>query len=306
MRIGFFGSGAFGLPTLGELSANHEITFVVSQPDRPAGRQRHLRETPVSAHALEHGMELLRPTTLDDTIIETIRSRPVDAWVVIAYGLKLPPSLLQDRFACNLHGSLLPRWRGAAPIQRCLMSGDPVTGVSVITLAEVMDAGEVLASAETTVDPTETAGELHDRLAALGPAVVLNTLASLETGGLQPRAQDESAVTLAPKLTRAEATVDFDQPASRVRGCIHGLTPWPGCDVQVGTGSLRLKRARDLEMPHDDPPGTILDSGHVACGQAGGGALEILEVQPAGGRPMSWKDWQRGHPLDPGARLCST
>ena len=306
MRIGFFGSGAFGLPTLGELAANHEIVFVVSQPDRPAGRQRRLRETPISAHALEHGLELLRPIELDDLAIDTIRSKPADAWVVIAYGLKLPPALLQDRFACNLHGSLLPRWRGAAPIQRCLMSGDPVTGVSVITLAKVMDAGEVLASAETPVDPNETAGELHDRLAALGPAAVLHTLASLEVGQLQPRSQDQAAVTLAPKLSRSEATVDFDQPASRVRGRIHGLTPWPGCDVQLGAGSLRLRRVRDLEEPHDALPGTILDSGHVACGQEEGGTLEILEVQPAGGRPMSWTDWQRGHPLEPGARLCST
>ncbi len=305
MRIGFFGSGAFGLPSLQSLASDHEIGFVVSQPDRPAGRKRHLRETPISTFALEHELPLLRPESLDEATIQQIRNEPVDAWVVIAYGLKLPESLLEDRFACNLHGSLLPRWRGAAPIQRCLMAGDSTTGVSVITLASVMDAGEVLAVRETPIDPIETAGELHDRLAQFGPEALDEALARMESGSLQPQVQDASKVTHAAKLSRADATADFSLPAPQVRGRIHGLTPWPGCDVMIGTSTLRLKRVRDLPERHDSPPGTILDTGHVACGQDGIGTVELLEVQPAGGRPMSWADWLRGHSLEQDARISS-
>ena len=182
MRVGFFGSGAFGLPTLAGLGNAHEITFVVSQPDRPAGRKRKLRSTSISDAALDHGYQLHRPEQLDAGAIETIRAIETDAWVVIAYGLKLPHELLEGQFACNLHASLLPRWRGAAPIQRCLMAGDPVTGVSVITLAEVMDAGEILAAFETRVDPVDVAWELQAPLAELGQQLPLYTLASHEEG----------------------------------------------------------------------------------------------------------------------------
>ncbi|MBG84927.1 MAG: methionyl-tRNA formyltransferase [Phycisphaerae bacterium] len=302
MRLGFFGSGAFGLPTLEAIMADHEVVFVVSQPDRPAGRRRQLRATPISELAMESGIDLLRPEKLDAAQIETIRSFEVDAWVVIAYGLKLPPALLEDRFSCNLHGSLLPRWRGAAPIQRCLMAGDEQSGVSVITLASVMDAGDILAEVATHIDPLETAGELHDRLAKLGPSAVLETLAAHQAGTLSPRPQDESEVTFAAKLSRSEATVDLSLPAERVRGQVHGLTPWPGCDVRIGDGTLRLRRVRAHDVEHQAHPGAILDSGHFACGV---GSIEILEVQPAGGRPMKWTDWVRGHPLSGDERMDS-
>lgn len=306
MRVGFFGSGAFGLPTLKVIMAEHELGFVVSQPDRPAGRRRQLRATPISDCAIEHGVELLRPEKLGPDEIMGIRSIDVDAWVVIAYGLKLPPTLLADRFACNLHGSLLPRWRGAAPIQRCLMAGDSHSGVSVITLASVMDAGDILAEASTPVDPLESAGELHDRLSLLGPAVVLETLAAHEAGKLMPRVQIDEEVTFASKLSRAEATVDFTLSARQVRGQVHGLTPWPGCDVTIGEGTLRLRRVRDHDVMHDASPGELLESGWFACGTVPNGAIEILEVQPAGGRPMAWADWLRGHPLSEGQRMEST
>ena len=306
MRIGFFGSGAFGLPTLKAIMDEHELAFVVSQPDRPAGRRRQLRATPISELAMDRDITLMRPEELDEDQVAAIRSIDVDAWVVIAYGLKLPKGLLEGRFACNLHGSLLPRWRGAAPIQRCLMESDEQSGVSVITLAEIMDAGDVLAEAATPVDPLETAGELHDRLSLMGPSVVLETLASLESGTLQPRAQREEDVTFASKLSRAEATVDLAMPADRVRGHVHGLTPWPGCDVRIGESVLRLRRVRAHEVSHDSQPGEMLDSGWFACGVDQGSAIEILEVQPAGGRAMAWSDWLRGHPLSQGQRMEST
>ena len=303
MRVGFFGSGAFGLPTLEAIMTEHQLAFVVSQPDRPAGRRRQLRATPVSELAIKHGVELLRPHSLGTDEIQSIRSFDVDAWVVIAYGLKLPANLLENRFACNLHGSLLPRWRGAAPIQRCLMDGDDRSGVSVITLASVMDAGEILAEVSTPIDPLETAGELHDRLSLLGPAAVLETLAAYESGALSPREQIESEVTFAPKLSRSEATVDLSLSAARVRGQVHGLTPWPGCDVRIGDGTLRLRRVRAHDADHQAAPGDLLQSGFFACGSAS--AIEILEVQPAGGRPMKWADWVRGHPLSEDDRMES-
>tara|TARA_B100001059_G_scaffold65168_2_gene61363 strand:- start:22675 stop:23595 length:921 start_codon:yes stop_codon:yes gene_type:complete len=306
VRVGFFGSGAFGLPTLKAIMAEHELVFVASQPDRPAGRRRQLRATPISELAMEESVRLLRPEKLDDEQIATIRSIDVDAWVVIAYGLKLPERLLEGRFACNLHGSLLPRWRGAAPIQRCLMAADEMSGVSVITLASVMDAGDILAEVATPIDPLETAGELHDRLSLLGPSVVLETLSSLESGALAPKSQREEDITFAAKLSRAEATVDFSMTADRVRGQVHGLTPWPGCDVRIGDSVLRLRRVRSHEVSHDAKPGTLLDSGLFACGVDQGGAIEILEVQPAGGRTMAWADWLRGHPLPEGQRMEST
>ncbi|MCH2152046.1 MAG: methionyl-tRNA formyltransferase [Phycisphaerales bacterium] len=303
MRVGFFGSGAFGLPTLQSLIEGHEITFVVSQPDRPAGRRRQLRATPISELALENGCRLLRPERLGASEIDTIRSIETDVWVVIAYGLKLPPELLLDRFACNLHGSVLPRWRGAAPIQRCLMAGDEVAGVSVITLAEVMDAGQILGTVETPVDPLETAGELHDRLATYGPEAVGQVLSLHESGSLEAVDQDESFVTHAAKLSRAEATVDFNQPASRVRGWIHGLTPWPGCDVSIDSSTVRIKRVKDHgEEESSGQIGCLVTEDRIQCQS---GCIEILEVQPAGGRPMSWQDYCRGRDIKPGVTLES-
>ena len=293
MQIGFFGSGSFGLPTLQRLAGAHDIRFVVSQPDRPAGRRRQLRATPISEFAQAHDLPLLRPDRLNDETTTMIRSEMLEAWVVIAYGLKLPSWLLADRFACNLHGSLLPRWRGAAPIQRCLMAGDETTGVSVITLAEVMDAGDLLAIRETMIDPEETAGELHDRLAELGASAVLDVLEQRHAGTLQGRPQPTTGITHAPKLHRSEATCDFRGSATQMRGHIHGLSPWPGCDVQSTAGMIRLRRVRAWpDHQGGAEPGLILDHGLVACGS---GSLEILEVQVAGGRPMGWQDYRRGH-----------
>ena len=275
----------------------------MSQPDRPAGRKRQLRATPISELANECGYPLLHPERLGSEEVNSIRERDADVWVVIAYGLKLPPALLADKFACNLHGSLLPRWRGAAPIHRCLMAGDEETGVSVITLAEVMDAGQILGSVRTPVYPLETAGQLHDRLANLGPEAIGQVLQRFESGQLDPVDQDESGVTHAAKLSRAEGTVDFDQPASRVRGCIHGLTPWPGCDVRIGSRSVRLKRVKDHpEEGGSGRIGSLVSPDRVRCQS---GSIEILEVQPAGGRSMSWEDYCRGHEVEPGVTLES-
>ena len=300
MRLVFMGSGAFGLPTARALAAEHEIALVVSQPDRTAGRGRQLRPTPISEWALESDLPLERPADVNETEVrERIRAQRADALVVIAFGQKLGPELLDGLEAFNLHASLLPAYRGAAPINRAMMDALDRTGVSVIGLAERMDAGLVFARSDLAIDPEETAGELHDRLAELGPAAVLGVLERLAEGGLEGETQDEALVSQARKLSRKEATVAFDQPAARIRARVHGLTPWPGCDIQYDGTRLRLLRVREAVAEVAAPVGTIHPDGSIACSE---GVLQLIEVQPAGKKPMSFDAWLRGHPLSPGSR----
>lgn len=300
MKLVFFGSGAFGLPTLKRLSVEHEVDLVVTQPDRPAGRGRSLTPTPIAAFAHSKGLKVAAPEDAE----ELTRERALleaSAFVVIAYGHKLSPQLLGEKFAINLHASLLPKYRGAAPINWAMINGEANTGLSVITLARRMDAGDILAQRSTPVDPHETAGELHDRLAAMGPDLVDEVLESFERATLKPRTQDESQATLAPKLSKADGTVSFDQPALRVRQRIHGLTPWPGCTVSVQDRTLRLARVE--EVPGGEwsgEPGIVLPDGTIACAA---GAIRPLAVQPPGGKMMSFTAYCNGQPLDPGARF---
>ncbi len=320
MRIAFLGSGAFGLPTLEAIAAAHDVPLVVSQPDRPAGRGRRDTPTPISERVLadrERGDGPFATTTLlrtDD--INGADARAVldevnpDAMVVIAFGQKIGPAVLDGRFAVNLHASVLPRWRGAAPINRAMMAGDVTTGVSVISLAERMDAGDVHAVRETPIDPAETAGELHDRLAGLGPAAVLEVLDRFGRGEIRAESQDHTLATRAAKLGRADATVDFAGPPELVRARIHGLMPWPGCEVIVeapagGTVSidrLRLHRVEVVSEAIIDPsePGTLDARGVVACD---GGGVRLLEVQAPGGRVLDWESFQRGRALPVGTVL---
>ncbi len=320
MRIAFLGSGAFGLPTLEAIAAAHDVPLVVSQPDRPAGRGRRDTPTPISERVLvdrERGDGAFASTTLlrtDD--INGADARAVldevnpDAMVVIAFGQKIGPAVLDGRFAVNLHASVLPRWRGAAPINRAMMAGDVTTGVSVISLAERMDAGDVHAVRETPIDPAETAGELHDRLAGLGPAAVLEVLDRFGRGEIRAESQDHTLATRAAKLGRADATVDFAGPPELVRARIHGLMPWPGCEVIVeapagGTVSidrLRLHRVEVVSEAIIDPsePGTLDARGVVACD---GGGVRLLEVQAPGGRVLDWESFQRGRALPVGTVL---
>jgi methionyl-tRNA formyltransferase len=303
MRLVVFGSGAFGLPSFEHLAARHQILAVVSQPDRPAGRGAALTPTPVAqwAQSLASDVPLYRPQSVNHPeVSSTLRALPAEAWVVIAFGQKLGADLLTDRFAINLHASLLPRWRGAAPINAAMLAGDLVTGNSVITLADRMDAGLVLAQSSRPIEPHHTAGELHDLLASDGPALLEQVLRDYTAGTLAPRPQDDSLVTLATKLDRSLAWIDFHEPANTVRARIHALTPWPG--VAVTCEGLQIKLLRVKSSPvgpdqiHRSAPGTLLDPrlGIVACGQDS--ALSILELQPAGKKPMMWQQFIAGRP----------
>ena len=314
----FMGAGAFGLPTLRMLADAGRVALVVSQPDRAAGRGKQLTPTPVSEFALARGLPLLRtadcnaPADRDAIRGEAARAsaraaaegrpQPSPAMVVVAFGQKLMPELLHGAFAVNLHGSMLPRWRGAAPVQRALMEGDPATGISVIALAERMDAGAVFAMEPYAIGPDQTAGELHDALAELGPTVMASVLAGWRNGHAEPRAQDESRATRARKLARADAWVDLSMDARLVRARINGLNPWPGCGIEVGGAPLTARRC--VEAEGDAPPqGVVRADGTLGCGR---GAVRILEVQAPGGRAMPFAEWARGARIAPDARVSSS
>lgn len=334
MRIAFFGSGHFGLPTLTALHAQHEVLAVVSQPDKPAGRKRVLTATPVAAWAERAGLPVWKSADVNaPAFVARVAALELEASVVIAFGQKLCPELIaaMGKLAVNLHGSLLPGYRGAAPIQRAIINGETTAGVSVIALAQRMDAGEVYATASLPINPQETSGELHDRLAELGPAVIAGVLDDLQRGALTPHPQDHGQATRAPKLTKSDGTVSFDQPAAVVRAQINGLNPWPGCrvawrpgaalggsDGSGGGGAARpLMIRRVVEVVGDSSeasgvqgsagasgaalpgvaPGTVLDGLGVACA---GGAIRLLELQAPGTSVMDAATFARGRSLRAG------
>ncbi len=302
MNLVYFGSGAFGLPTLERLVAEHQVALVVTQPDRPAGRHRQLAPTPVGQYAADHGLPMIKTPQVNDTeIIERLQGAAPEAMIVIAFGQKLGPTLLDDIFAVNLHASLLPKYRGAAPINWAMINGESETGVSVITISQRIDAGDILGHSATRIDPMETAGELEQRLAEMGPSLMLATLALHEADQLQHHPQDDAAATRAPRLSKSDGTVRFDQPARAVQGRVHGLIPWPGCTVELNGTPLKLSRVEVVDDdPASAPPGRILDDHTVSCAA---GRVRLLAVQPPGGRTMSFEAFLRGHPAPTGTGI---
>ena len=313
MRLIFFGSGEFGLPTLQALAEVHDVALAVTQPDRPAGRARRLTATPIAQWAQQHDITLLKAQKVNDPqVVETVRRARADANIVVAFGQKIGADLIGSPHygsaaTMNLHASLLPKYRGAAPVNWAIIRGETETGNTLFSLVDRMDAGDILAQQTTPIDPVQTAGQLHDRLAAMGPQLVLDVLSQLEAGTLQPQPQDETQMSLAPKLTKADGRVDLQATADVVQRRIHGLTPWPGvlcrwcADADDEGIALKLLRAQSLpDHDHDQPPGTVNGDGLIACGS---GAVQLLEVQPAGKRTMRWDQFARGHRTDEGVRL---
>jgi methionyl-tRNA formyltransferase len=308
LRIIFAGSGEFGLPTLKALrGAGHEVVQVVTQPDRPAGRGRGMTPTPIGQFAAEANLPLLPTANIN------LESLPeAEVMVVIAFGQKIAdPVIHRPRLgSVNLHASRLPRYRGAAPINWAILRGETVAGNSVIRLAQRMDAGAVLAQSELPIGELETAGELHDRLALDGATLLPSLLASLADGTAREVEQDETQATLAPKLSREDARLDWSRPADELARRVRGLSPWPGCRVAVcdaegaELGRIRLVRARAVA----DGEGTRWQPGEIMTGgvvQTGDGALEVVECQPEGKRPMPLADYRRGHRWHAGLRLQS-
>lgn len=304
-RIIFAGSGAFGLPTLQALvAAKHEIIQVITQPDRPAGRGRKLTPTPIGQFAIENNLPLIRTENINQL------SLPAgDVMVVVAFGQKIAPHQVNHSRlgSINLHASLLPKYRGAAPINWAILSGETETGNSVIRLAEKMDAGAILGQSHLAIDPIETAGELHDRLAIDGGPLIMRVLEELASGKALEETQNEAQATLAPKLTRQNTIINFNQPAEKIARQIHGLYPWPGCRVKIFQNEseiarLTLVRAKAVTDPPSVSPGIINPTGAIGCNES---LLQVIEVQPEGKTPMSLAAYQNGHRWPGGARVES-
>ncbi|MFO0512445.1 MAG: methionyl-tRNA formyltransferase [Gammaproteobacteria bacterium] len=307
MRIVFAGTPEFAVPPLAALVASrHQVVGVLTQPDRPAGRGRRVEHGAVKEFALAHGLPVAQPVTL-----RTAEGRaPLAAWgpdvmVVVAYGLILPPEALAlPRFGClNIHASLLPRWRGAAPIQRALLAGDPETGVAIMQMDAGLDTGPVLLERRVTIGPDEDSPALHARLAALGAAALLEALDGIEAGTLTPQAQSAEGATYAAKLDKSEARIDWREDAAAIARRVRALRPWPVAETLLHGEQVRLHRARalpDAAAPAagaapSAAPGALLgledDMLVVACGR---GRLGILELQRAGRRSMTAREFANG------------
>ena len=296
--VAFLGSGSLGVPTLAALHARGLVRVVVSQPDRPAGRGLKTQPTPVSAWALDHHVPLVRtPDANQGPALEAVRAAG-GPLVVVAFGQKLGPELLQGRLSVNLHPSALPKWRGAAPIQRAMLAGEGRIGVCAIAVAERMDAGVILDSFQTDLGERETAGEALDRVAQASVPMMGAVVERLMRGDAGGQAQVDADATRAAKLSRSDASVELGQSAERVRLRVNGLQPWPGCVMRVAGQEVRWLRAERGEG--GGRPGELLRDGSVACGD---GAVRPVEVQPAGGRAMPWADWLRGRRVEPGAMV---
>jgi methionyl-tRNA formyltransferase len=308
LRIIFMGTPDFSVPTLSALhDAGHEIVAVYSQPPRPAGRRGlELTPSPVHKKAEALGIPVLTPVNFknpDD--VATFRAFDADVAVVVAYGLLLPESILTGtRLGCyNGHASLLPRWRGAAPIQRAIMAGDRETGVMVMKMDKGLDTGPVALTRKVAIKANMTSGELHDILSETGAAAMVEAMARLEAGDLELLAQASDGVLYAAKILKDESRIDFTADAAKVHNAIRGLSPFPGAwfEAELGGKSERIKVLASEPASGSGAAGTVLDD-HltIACGE---GAIRLVRLQKAGGKPLLADDFQRGTPLMAGAKV---
>ncbi len=307
LRIVFMGTPDFSVPTLAEvLGAGHEVVAAYTQPSRPAGRGMAERLSPVAQFAASAGIPVKSPASLKNEAEQrAFAGLGADAAVVVAYGLLLPrPILTAPRFGClNLHASALPRWRGAAPIQRAIMAGDCETAVMVMRMEEGLDTGPVCVAERIPIAPEATAGELHDELARRGASLMVRALGALERASLDCTPQAEAGATYAAKIDKAEAHIDFGRPAQEVHNRIRALSPVPGAwfETEAGGKAERIKVLRAARAEGSGSPGELLDDAlTVACGA---GAVRLLELQRAGKKRMGAQEFLRGFPLSRGARL---
>jgi methionyl-tRNA formyltransferase len=321
LRLGFAGTPEFAVPALDALQHAQRICAVFTQPDRPAGRGRPLHASPVKARATLHGLCVHQPSSFKSPeALEILRALRLDALVVVAYGLILPPAALEcPRLGCiNIHASLLPRWRGAAPIQRALLAGDAKTGVTIMRMDAGLDTGPMLATRAIDIGARDTAKILHDRLALLGAELIVETLDALEVGRVSEVPQPSDGVTYAEKIQKTEALIDWQRDAVHVWRQVRAFYPWPIAETRLNGTQLRLWDAEVLDsqtiqasqpgrpgQPNPDiVPGTVLAATHdgidVACGR---GILRILRLQLAGRKPLVPREFLKGQRLD-GARFA--
>ncbi len=302
LRLVFAGTPEFALPSLrAAMSGGGDVLAVYTQPDRPAGRGRQLAPSPVKALALEHGIEVRQPLSLrDPQAQQELRALAPDLMIVVAYGLLLPQKVLDIplRGCWNVHGSLLPRWRGAAPIQRAIEAGDRETGVCLMQMEKGLDTGPVLLRKALAIGDEETSGELHNRLADLGAQVLRDGLGLLRSGLVPlPQVQPEEGATYAHKLEKSEARLDWSQSAETLARKVRAFSPWPVAEVELAGERARIHRALPLAIGHRSAPGTVIATGRdgidVACGE---GALRLLQLQREGGRALAAADYLNSRP----------
>ena len=304
MRLIFMGTPDFAVPTLIELAARgHEIAAVYTRAAKPAGRGMDLQRTPIEREARQLALPVRTPKTLkDDDVQKIFHAHNADAAVVVAYGLILPKPILEaPRLGCfNVHASLLPRWRGAAPINRAIMAGDAESGVTIMKMDEGLDTGAMAMAERAAIGADMTAGELHNALSRVGADLMQRVLAAAERDSLSLTPQPASGVTYAEKISKNETRIDWGKPWKQVHDHIRGLSPFPGAWFELD--GVRVKVLRSIRGESAGPPGTLLDNRlTVACGD---GAVQLVQVQRAGRQPMSADEFLRGTPVKAGARVA--
>jgi methionyl-tRNA formyltransferase len=306
LRIAYFGTPAFAVPTLQRLlTSRHDVAVVVSQPDRPSGRGQRLQPTATKSAALDEGILVLQPERLkDERFLQEFADLRVDLGVVAAYGRLLPDALLKiPRLGLvNVHGSILPRWRGAAPVHRAVIAGDTETGVTIMRVVKELDAGAMFSIGRRAIGPDDTSVEVERDLAALGAELLLDTVEALSRGDAVETPQPDEGVTYAAKLAKGESAVPWTEPAARIHNLVRGLQPWPL--VAAGIGGLRvlLHRTSLTADRSDRPAGTIVraEGDELAAVAGDGRVLRVLELQPQGRRVMRARDFLAGHRVEPG------
>jgi methionyl-tRNA formyltransferase len=309
LRIVYFGTPEFAVPTFRRLlDAGEDIVALVSQPDRPRGRGHHLATTPTKEVALSHGIPVLQPDRLRDEIfLNKIRELQPHLGVVAAYGKLLPDELLQiPTFGMiNVHASLLPRWRGAAPVHRAVIAGDRETGVTIMRVIKELDAGAMFATVSRRIDPEETSVEVERALAELGSRLLVHVVRQIASATATETPQDASKATLAPKITKAEGAIDWSLPAERIHNLVRGLQPWPLVSARIANKRILIHKTEVTTAVSPDKAGTVVradgDRFEVAAGD--GRVIRLVAVQPEGRRLMSAREFLAGHPIPPGLRV---
>ncbi len=307
-NIVFFGTPDFAVPSLATLDkSGHKVLRVVTQPDRPKGRGRKLTPPPVKLAAMKYGADLLQPESIrDQAFLDEMRQLDPDFFVVVAFGRILPESLLTipRRGTINVHASLLPKYRGSAPIQWALINGEAETGVTTMLLDKGMDTGDILFKQATAIEPTDTAATLHHRLSEMGASLLAETLSAYAAGKVTPIKQDNDQATCAPILKKSDGHIDWEMPAEKIDTFIRGMHPWPGAFTFLGKRRLKIISAHPVKTDEQAPSGTVLRCfSDELCVATGSGALSIDEIQGKSGKHLSVAEFLRGCPMPPGTLL---
>jgi methionyl-tRNA formyltransferase len=309
LRIIYFGTPQFAVPSLRKLiESRHTVVAVVSQPDRPRGRGQHSMATPTKELAIDNGVQVLQPERIrDESFLEAVSKLAPDLGVVAAYGRLLPDALLRiPRLGMiNVHASLLPRWRGAAPVHRAVIAGDAITGVTIMRVVKELDAGPIFAEASRAITPDDNSPQVEADLASMGADVLLEVVDRLAAGTARETPQDEARVTYAPKITKDEGSIDWNQPALQIHNLIRGLQPWPLVSARLAGERILVHKSLPTTESADGPPGTIVraDKDQLAVVTGDRTVLQLLAIQPDGRRVMSAREFLAGRRLTSGVRL---